>query len=132
MTGNSNLFTTFQFHPSTSIVTLADGSTFCVLGSRTIHLTPLITLTSVLCLPQFSFNLIYLSKLIRTLNYNISFFFDHCLIPDLSTNRIIGRGRESRGLYIFEIEAPKSIACSGVVTPFELHCRMTHPFISLC
>ena len=51
MTGNSCLFTTFQSHPSTSTVTLADGSTSCALGSRTIHLTPLITLTSVLSLP---------------------------------------------------------------------------------
>ena len=43
MTGNSNLFTTFQPYPSTSTVTLTDGSTSCVLGSRTIHLTLLIT-----------------------------------------------------------------------------------------
>ena len=31
--GNSSLFTTFQSHPSTSTVTLADGSISCVLGS---------------------------------------------------------------------------------------------------
>ena len=54
MAGNSNLFTTFQSHLSTFTVTLADRSTSCVLGSRTIHPTPLITLTSVLSLPQFS------------------------------------------------------------------------------
>ena len=51
MTSNSSLFTTFQSHPSTSTVTLADRSTSCVLGSRIIHLTPLITLTFVLSLP---------------------------------------------------------------------------------
>ena len=45
MTGNSSLFTTFQSHHSTSTVTLANGSTFCVLRSRTIHPTPLTTLT---------------------------------------------------------------------------------------
>ena len=96
MTGNSSLFTTFQSHPSTSTVTLADGSTSCVLGSGTIHPTPLIPLTSVLSLPQFSFNLIYVSKLTCTLNCSISFFHDHCLIQDLSTKRIIGRGCESK------------------------------------
>ena len=119
MTGNSSLFTMFQSHPSSSIVTLADGSTSCVLGSVTIHLTPLITLTFVLSLPQFSFNLIYVSKLTRTLNCSISFFPDYCLILDLSTKRIIGRGREFRGLYILETKVPKSVACSGIVTPFE-------------
>ena len=75
MTGNSRLFITFMSHPTTSTVTLADGSTSCVLGSRKIHPTPLITLTSILSLPQFSFNLIYVSKPTHTLNCNISFFF---------------------------------------------------------
>ena len=59
LTSNSSLFTTFQSHPSTSTVTLADGSTPCVLGLGTIHTTPLITLTSVMSLPQFSFNIIH-------------------------------------------------------------------------
>ena len=61
--GNSSLFTTFQSHPYTPIVTLADGSKSRVLGSGTINSTPLIPLTSVLSLPHFSFNLISVSKL---------------------------------------------------------------------
>ena len=80
MTGNSSLFTTFQSHPCTSTVTLADGSTSCVLGLETIHPTSLITLTFVISLPQFSFNLISMSKLTRTLNCRILFFPNHCLI----------------------------------------------------
>ena len=47
------------------------------------------------------------------------------------TKRIIGRGRESGGLYILDIEVPKSIACSGVLIPFELHCCLGHPSLSL-
>ena len=119
MTGISSLFTMFQSHPSTSIFTLADGLTSCVFGSVTIHLTPLIYLTSVLSLPQFSFNLIFVSKLTRTLNCSISFFLNHCLIQDLSMKRIIGRGRESEGLYILETDVTKSVACSRVGTPRE-------------
>ena len=45
--------------------------------------------------------------------------------------RIIGLGRESGGLYILEIEVPKFVACSGVVTPFELHCRSGSSFSPL-
>ena len=45
--------------------------------------------------------------------------------------RIIGRGREFAGLYILETEVPKSVACSGVVTPFELYCRLGLPSLSL-
>ena len=131
MTNNSNLFTAFQSHPSTSTVTLADGSTSCVLGSGTIYPTPLITLIYVLSLPQFSFNLIFVSKLACTLNCNISLFPDYYLIQDLSTKHIIGRGHESGGLYILEIEVPKSIVCFRVVTPFKLYCRLVIYF-SLC
>ena len=68
ITSNFSLFTTFQYHPSTFTVTLADGSTSCVLGLGTIHLTPLITLTSILSSSQFSFNLSCVNKLTRTLN----------------------------------------------------------------
>ena len=82
-------------------------------------------------LPQFSFNLIYVSKLTRTLNCSILFFHDHCLIQDLSTKRIIGRGREFGDLYMLETKVPKSVACSKVVTPFELHCRPGHPSLSM-
>ena len=131
MIGNSSLFTTFQSHPSTSIITLEDGSTSCVLGSGTIHHTPLITLTSVLSLPQFSCTLISIRKLTCTLNCSISFFLDYCLIRDLLTKQIIGQRHKSRGLYILEIEEPTSTACSGVVTPFELHYRLGHPSLSL-
>ena len=53
------------------------------------HLTPLITLTSVPSVPQFAFNLIYVSKLTRTLNCSISFFHDYCLIQDLLMKWIV-------------------------------------------
>ena len=82
-------------------------------------------------LPQLSFNLIYVSKVTYTLNCSISFFYDHCLIYDRSTKRIIGRGRLSVGLYILEIEVSKAVACSGIVTSFELHCRLGHTSLSL-
>ena len=131
MTGNSSLFTTFQSRSSTSTVTLADGSPSYVLGLGTIHLTPLLNSTSVMSLPQFSFNLIYVRKITRTLNCSISFFPNHCLIQDLSTKRIIGQGRESGGLYIFKTEVPKSVACFRVVTQFELDCHLGHPSLPL-
>ena len=83
MTSNFGLFTTFHSHPSTSSVIVADGSKSCVLGSGTINPTPLIPLTFVLSLPHFSFNLIYVSKLTRTLNCSISFFPGYCLFQDI-------------------------------------------------
>ena len=72
-----------------------------------------------------------MSKPTLTLNCSISFFPNYCLIQELSTTRIIGRGRESGGLYIFEIEVSKSIACFVFVTSFELHCHLGHQSLSL-
>ena len=126
MTGNSSLFSTFQSQPSPSTVTLADGSHSCVLGSGTIVPTPSIPLTSILSLPNFSFNLMSVSKLTRALMCYISFLPDFCLFQDLMTKQIIGRGRESGGLYILDPTVPRPIACSGVTTPFETHCRLGH------
>ena len=42
------------------------------------------------------------------------------------TKQIIGRGRESGGLYILDPTVPIPIACSRVTTPFETHCRLGH------
>ena len=72
-----------------------------------------------------------MSKLACTLNFSISFFPDNCLIQDLLTKRIIGRGRESRGLYILETKVPKYVACSEVVTSFELYCHLGHTSLFL-
>ena len=60
--------------------------------------TPSIPLTSVLSLPNFSFNLTSVSKLTRVLKCYISFFPDFCLFQDLLTKQIICRGRD-QGVY---------------------------------
>ena len=45
--------------------------------------------------------------------------------------QIIGRRRETRGLYILDHAIPRPVACSGVTTPFETHCRLGHPSLPL-
>ena len=35
------------------------------------------------------------------------------------------------GLYILDTKVPKYVASSGVVTSFELHCRLGHPSLFL-
>ena len=131
MTGNSILFSTFQSHPSTSSITLANGSQPCVLRSSTIFPTPSLPLSSILNLPNFSFNLISVSKLTRTLKCYISFFPGFCPFQDLMTRQIIGRGREFEGLYILDHTIPRLVACSGVTTPFETHFQLGHPSLPL-
>ena len=130
MTSNSSPFYTFQSQSSPSTITLADGSQSCVLGSGIVFPTP-IPLSSILSLPNFSFNLVSVSKLTQALKCCVSFFPDYCLFQDLMTKQIIGRGLESRGLYILDPAVPRPIACFGVTTPFETHCRLGHPSLPL-
>ena len=47
------------------------------------------------------------------------------------TKQIICRGHEFGGLYILDPVEPRRIACSGVTTPFETHCRLGHPSLPL-
>ena len=47
------------------------------------------------------------------------------------TKQIIGRGRESEGLYILDRAVLRPVACSGVITPFETHCQLGHPSLPL-
>ena len=131
MIGNSSLFSTFQSQPSSSTITLADESQSCVLGSSTIFPTPSIPISSVLSLSNFSFNLVSVSKLTRALKCCVSLFPDYCLFQYLIMKQVIGRGHESEVLYILDSAVPKPIACSGVTTPFETHCRLGHPSFPL-
>lgn len=102
MTGNPNVLSNFHTHASTSHVTIAVGSTLRVLGSANVNLAPSISLSSVLSLPKFSFNLLSVSKITRGLNCSVKFFFlpNYCIFKSLSTKQIIGKGRESGGLYV--------------------------------
>ncbi|XP_022857873.1 uncharacterized protein LOC111378835 [Olea europaea var. sylvestris] len=45
--------------------------------------------------------------------------------------KIIDKGHESSGFYVLDTQVPKSIACSGFSTPFEAHCWLGHPSLSL-
>ncbi|KAK3027433.1 hypothetical protein RJ639_042073 [Escallonia herrerae] len=52
-------------------------------------------------------------------------------VTDLMTKQTIGKGHISDGLYILDTWVPHSVVCSGVVSPFEAHCRLGHPALSV-
>ena len=114
-----------------SSITLANGSRSYLLESGTIFPTPSIHMSFILSLPNFFFNLMSVSKLTRELNRCVSFFLDFCLLKDLTIKKIIGRERESGGLYILDPTISRHVACSGVTTPFETHCWLGHPSFPL-
>lgn len=45
------------------------------------------------------------------------------------TKKIIGRGHVSNSLYILDTCVPRSIACASIISPFEAHYRLGHPYL---
>ncbi|KAL0556546.1 hypothetical protein IC582_005060 [Cucumis melo] len=51
---------------------------------------------------------------------------------DRVMKKIIGRGYESGGLYLFDHQVSQAVACHVVPSPFEVHCRLGHPSLFVC
>ena len=66
------------------------------------HISSALFLNDVLCVPSFSFNMISVSKLTKTLFCCLIFFGNCCFIQDLAQWSMIGQGRESNGLYLLD------------------------------
>lgn len=94
----TSFFTTTITHVSHS-VRLPTGTTVPVTHTGTVHLTPSLHLTGVLCVPSFNFNLISAKKLAANLTCCLVFFSDFCLIQDLLSWTTIGKGEVKNGLY---------------------------------
>ena len=67
------------------------------IGSVKIYAT--LTLTNVLCVPSFSFNLISVNKLVKCFNCCFIFLSQLCFIQQLSSWKTIGQGKEVDGSY---------------------------------
>lgn len=70
----STSFSSRQSLGKPSCVSIADGSTIEITGLGSDPVTSSFTLDFILHVPHFSFNLISLSKLIKSLNCSITFF----------------------------------------------------------
>lgn len=47
------------------------------------------------------------------------------------TEKIIGKGHESGGLYVLDPKPPTYITCLSVASAFEAHCHLGHPSLPL-
>uniref|UniRef100_A0A2N9HKT3 Uncharacterized protein n=1 Tax=Fagus sylvatica TaxID=28930 RepID=A0A2N9HKT3_FAGSY len=107
MTGESSLFSS-PLIPITQSVCLADNSTSHISHKGDVFLSSDILLSSVLHVPNFAFNLLSVSRLAKSLNCAVIFLPYHCLLQDLNSKKIFGRGYERDGLYYFGEPPPTS------------------------
>jgi len=94
------------------------------------------TVTNVLHVPEFKFNLLAVSKLTNELSCSVNFFPDFCIFQDLHSGRVKGIGREEDGLYVLKVnkvsskekEAISAAATYGNEEAYKLwHMRLGHP-----
>ena len=95
------LFTKITSSIST-FVQLPNGERVYITHIGIIQVTSTLVLINVLCVPSFSFNLISMSKLTKTLSCCLVFLSNFCFIQDLSCLNTIGVGKLHNNLYLLQ------------------------------
>lgn len=113
-------------------VTLPNNSRIPVKFIGDVRLNSHITLRGVLYIPDFQFNLLFISALATHMSVMIQFVGDSCLIQDKSSLQTIGRGEYWHGLYLIDAEYTDRIAAtthvSSSMSSAQLwHARLSHP-----
>ncbi|PSS35748.1 Endonuclease [Actinidia chinensis var. chinensis] len=137
MTGSSPVFCAYTPCSGRDKVRNADGTVSSVSGKGLVRVTPLLSLSSVLHVPNFTTNLLSIGRITRDKNCSVTFFLSHCVFQDLITGRTIGNGREENGLYLLESQDQQQMAhhtthTSSTTGDIMLwHRRLGHPSFSL-
>ena len=95
------LFTKITSSIST-FVQLPNSEKVTVTQIGTIQVTSTLVLENFLCVPSFSFNLISVSKLTKSLSCCLVFLSNFCSIQDLSYWKTIGVGKLHNNLYLLQ------------------------------
>ena len=121
---------------SNTYVYLPNGERALVTHIGTVHLTEKLIIHNVLCVPYFSFNLISVSQLNKSLTCCLIFLGSFCFIQDLALWSTIDLGREQNGLYLLDTKfnnkdlssIPTLPLCHSVCNQLDLwHFKLGHP-----
>jgi hypothetical protein len=82
-------------------------------------------ISGVLYLPNFTSNLLFVSKITKELNYNVIFSLTNVVFQDIVTKRTIGEGKLDNGLYYLDI-SNKALAANSVEDNKLWHWRIDH------
>ncbi|XP_074326857.1 uncharacterized protein LOC141664804 [Apium graveolens] len=107
-----NLF--FSLSPLSQSITISmhNGQVLSIDFVGTVPVTPDITLTDVLFVPHFKYNLLSVSKLIQSLNYSVMFTHNGCYLQGPSLRKPLEIGESQRGLYMLHPTPPPLISYS--------------------
>ena len=137
MTSEQTFFHLYKFNSNPGKDIVADGFFTLIIGKGSISVAPRLTLNFVLHVPELSCNLLYISKLTKSLNHVI--FYPNCIFQDLTMGKRIDSAKEKEGLYYLDFKTKENGPgyVSKVSKEYEeqiwlLHYRLGHPsFLSL-
>ena len=104
-----------------SLVHLPNGESAQVTHIGTVVLSPSLTLTNVLCVPSFSFNLLSVSTFTLSQPYCLVFLSTYCFIQDLLPWKTIGTSKAVDGLYLLQCDSLQHIPPSSLANYLSCH-----------
>ena len=119
-----------------SCVYLPNGEKDVVTHIGTVQISSTLILINVLCVASFSFNLISVSKLTKSLYCCLIFLGDCCFIQGLAQWSMIDLGKAHNGLYLLQESGCKpstsalAAAATSVSSSDLWHNRLGHPSAS--
>ncbi|CAN6687056.1 unnamed protein product [Malus baccata var. baccata] len=105
MTYDKTLFQSMT-RPHRKCVATANGSTAAVVGAGTVSLTPSLPLHNCLLVPSLSHHLLSVPQVTEQLDCVVVMYPSFCLLQDIQTKEIIGRGTKREGLYYVDDVVP--------------------------
>lgn len=102
MIGCSNFFSYYSPCAGNKKIKIADGSLSAIAGIGSIKISPSLTISNVLHVPNLSCNLLSISKLTCDHNCVAKFSHSHCEFQQVGSGRTIGSAREDGRLYFLE------------------------------
>ncbi|CAL8999842.1 unnamed protein product, partial [Prunus brigantina] len=87
-----NFFDELSSNTRDPYITSANGLPSPITGEGTISLTPTLSLSRALLVPNIHCNLLSVGRLLDTLNASATFYPTHCSFQDLKTHETIGHG----------------------------------------
>jgi hypothetical protein len=92
-----------QSPPRRTSIANANGDISSVIGAGTVMISPALSLSHTLLVPSLSHKLLSVSQITKALNCVVLIYPMFCLIQDILTKEIIGRGTERGGSIIWKI-----------------------------
>ena len=109
-------------------VNLPNGKIALVTHIGTVRISKSLILNNVLCVPSFTFNLISVSQLAKSILCCLIFFGNLYFIQDLAIWSTIGLGKEINGLYLLKNgDSTSTSSCFSILFLFLL-IKLSHTY----